>query len=330
MSYRIRPGSAVPKNVRRLARRELDRSLAALADPGELGLEETVHDVRKRCKKVRAVLRLARPGLGRDYARADAGVRDAGRELSALRDAHATLATFDELVAATGADRADGDGLARVRRGLAARAEAADDAGAERPLALAAERLAAVRRRVPRWSPDDDVAILLGGLEANYARARRAFRTALHDPADESLHEWRKRAKYGWNHARLLYPVAPSVLGPMAKRLKDLSDGLGDDHDLAVLRALIVAAPGDFGGAASERAVALIDGARADLQDRCQRLGARLYAEPAPAFRKRVGRYWAAWQALGRERPAGEIGDLASEPADRPPHAADLLAAVAR
>ena len=251
-------------------------------------------------------------------------------ELSALRDAHATLATFDELVAATHADRADEDALARVRRGLVGRAGAAGDADAERPLAGAAERLAAVRRRVPRWSPDDDVAVLLGGLEANDALARRALGTSLHDPADESLHEWRKGAKYGWHHARLLHPVAPSVLGPMATRLKDLSDGLGDDHDLAVLRAQIVAAPRDFGGASSEHAVALIDGARADLQDRCRRLGARLYAEPAPAFRKRVGRCWAAWQALGPERPAGAIGDLASEPADRPPHAADLLAAGAR
>ena len=250
-------------------------------------------------------------------------------ELSALRDAHATLATFDELVAVH-ADRADEGALARVRRGLVGRAGAAGDADAERALAGTAERLAAVRRRVPRWSPDDDVAVLLGGLEANDALARRALGTSLHDPADESLHEWRKRAKYGWHHARLLHPVAPSVLGPMATRLKDLSDGLGDDHDLAVLRAQIVAAPRDFGGASSEHAVALIDGARADLQDRCRRLGARLYAEPAPAFRKRVGRCWAAWQALGPERPAGAIGDLASEPADRPPHAADLLAAGAR
>jgi hypothetical protein len=56
----------------------------------------------------------------------------------------------------------------------------------------------------------------------------------------------------------------------------------------------------------------------------------RRLAEPAPAFRKRLGGYWAALQTLGRERPAGEIGDLASEPADRPPHAADLLSAAAR
>lgn len=64
MSYRIRPDATVRTNVRRLARRELARALAALDEPGALGLQETVHDLRKRCKKVRGVLRLARPGLG--------------------------------------------------------------------------------------------------------------------------------------------------------------------------------------------------------------------------------------------------------------------------
>ena len=111
----------------------------------------------------------------------------------------------------------------------------------------------------------------------------------------------------------------------MGDRLKNLSDGLGDDHDLAVLRVTILAAPSDFGGASGE-AVALIDAARADLRDRCHRLGARLYAESPRDLGRRVGRYWEAWQWLGRERPVGEIGDLAGEPADRPPDGADLLA----
>ena len=66
MSYRIRPHATVRTNVRRLVRRELARALAALDDPGALGLQETVHDVRKRCKKLRGVLRLTRPGLRRE------------------------------------------------------------------------------------------------------------------------------------------------------------------------------------------------------------------------------------------------------------------------
>ena len=326
MSYLIDPGQPIPKNVRRLARRQLDGALAALAEPGDLGLEGTVHDVRKRCKKVRGLIRLVRPGLGDEYRRANAGVRDAARELSPLRDAHAMLGTLDDLIAATHADRLPGDGLNRVREGLVLRADEGGRADAGVPLERAAERLARVRRRVQRWTPDDDVAIVLAGLTDNQRRGQRAFRRVLHHPTDEALHDWRKRAKYGWHHITLLHAVAPSALGPRGKRLKDLSDALGDDHDLAVLGATILATSGDFGGrGASDQAVAVIDVVRADLQDRCARLGARLYAEAPPAYGRRVGRYWAAWHALGRERPVGEIADLARQPADRPPVVADLL-----
>lgn len=74
--------------------------------------------------------------------------------------------------------------------------------------------------------------------------------------------------------------------------------------------------PADFGDGAQE-AIALIDALRGDLQDRCHRLGARLYAKRPRAFGERVGGYWSAWHALGRERPVGAIDDLASEPAHR-------------
>ncbi len=329
MSFRIRPGASTRKNLRRLGRRELDRALAAIEDPDALGMHETVHDVRKRCKKVRAVLRLYRPGLGAEYRRANDDVRDAARELSPLRDAHATLATFDELVAATHGERLPGDALAGVRAGLARRAHDAERDDPAPALAAAGRRLARARERVDRWSPDDDVAIVLKGLAANYRDGRRAFREARDRPGDEAFHDWRKRTKYAWHHVTLLEPVAPSALRPLRRRLKDLSDGLGDDHDLAVLAAMLRSAPADFGGDGAREALALIHAARADLQDRCLRLGARIYAEPPKALRARVAGYWWAWHDLGRERPVGEIGDLASEPADRPPEATEALARAA-
>lgn len=327
MAPRLRPDASVPKNVRRLARRDLDRALAALAAPADLGLADTVHDVRKRCKRVRAVLRLARPGLGKRYAPANRDVRDAARALSSLRDAHALLATFDDLVAATHGDRLPGDALGAVREGLARGARRAEAADPEDALEEAGRLLSRARDGVGRWSPPDDPAILVEGLVANHARARRAFRAARAAPDDAALHEWRKRAKYGWHQARLLEPLAPSVLRPMAARLSDLSDGLGDDHDLAVLRASIAAAPAEFGGdAAAAEALALVDATRADLQDRCVRLGARLYAERPAALGRRVRGYWTAWDTVGRERPVGSIADLAHEPADRPAEAADVVA----
>jgi predicted component of type VI protein secretion system len=63
----------------------------------------------------------------------------------------------------------------------------------------------------------------------------------------------------------------------------------------------------------------LIDAVRADLRDRCIRLGVRLYAESPKAYARRLSRYWDARRELGRERPVGELEDLAHEPADRLP-----------
>jgi CHAD domain-containing protein len=325
MAYRIRPDDSVAKNVRRLMRRELDRALAAAASPDGRGAEEAIHEVRTRCKRMRGVLRLARPGLGDGYRTANRDVRDAARALSSLRDASALLATFDELIDATHGERLPGEGVDRVRAGLARRAARARGVDAAATLSEVGARLARVRRDVSDWAPKDDAGILLDGLAANHRRGRRAFRRARSRPDDATLHDWRKRAKYGWHHTRLLAPLAPSVLGPMAKRLKDLSDALGDDHDLAVLRATITANPDEFGGAGMDEVIALIDVTRADLLDRCLRLGARTYAEPPSALRARVAAYWAAWEEFGRERPVGEIAELAHEPADRPTAARNVL-----
>ena len=260
MSYRIRPDATVRTNVRRLVRRELARALAALDEPGALGLQETVHDVRKRCKKVRG-----RPPAGAPRARRrSTGAptpRCATRPASCRPSATPTRrsATFDELIAATHGDRLPGGALDGVRAGLVGARHEAERADACAPARRAAERLARVRERVERWSPDDDVAILLSGLVATTTgRGRRAFRALARRsaPTRPSTSGASAPSTAGTTPG-CCSPVAPSALGPLAKRLKDLSDGLGDEHDLAVLRGTILAAPADFGGRRASEAIAL-------------------------------------------------------------------------
>ena len=110
--------------------------------------------------------------------------------------------------------------------------------------------------------------------------------------------------KYGWYHARLLQPVAPSALGPLAKRLKDLSDGLGDEHDLAVLRGMILASPADFGEGA-EAAIALIDAVRG-------RPAGPLPPPRRAALRRAAASFGSAWAAtlvgVARARPRAPGG----------------------
>lgn len=84
---------------------------------------------------------------------------------------------------------------------------------------------------------------LRGGLKRTYRRGRTGRKRAFAAPTTERLHEWRKRVKYHWYHVRLLQNVWPEPMKVRRRELKVLADLLGDDHDLAVLRQLLLSAP---------------------------------------------------------------------------------------
>ena len=118
---------------------------------------------------------------------------------------------------------------------------------------------------------------------------------ALKDPSDEKLHEWRKRVKDLRYQLELLEPVWPDVMKATAEQANVLSDLLGDDHDLAVLRELLGGELKDvLSKEASETLQALIDRKRADLQHSSASLSEKLFAESPKQFESRLKVYWKA------------------------------------
>jgi CHAD domain. len=90
------------------------------------------------------------------------------------------------------------------------------------------------RERVPDLPiATDGYDAVTGGLGNPYKRARNRLDEAYEDPEFERFHEWRKRIKYHRHHTRLLRRV---WVGPMKSRraeLKELSDTIGHENDLA-------------------------------------------------------------------------------------------------
>jgi len=122
MSDRFYAGEPIATGMRRLAHDQIARALGELEDP-ELDLHETVHQVHKRCKKLRGLLRLVRPALAGDtWSRENAALRDAQRLLSDLRDAAAHIETLDALLA-SGAGRVDTQVVETARAELMTRRE---------------------------------------------------------------------------------------------------------------------------------------------------------------------------------------------------------------
>jgi CYTH domain-containing protein/CHAD domain-containing protein len=327
MGYVIDPAAPTPDEIHRIARERLGDAIERLDEViagADVDVETAIHEVRKRCKETRGLARLVRPSIGRDFRVVDRLVRGAANELSATRDAHALLATFDTLLAAllgASSEHSDGTlaGLRSVRdhqAAMAAEATASIENGDERILA-ARTLLAEARDRAVKWRIPDRWAPLGAGLAETYGEGRSWFRTAFDRPTDQHMHEWRKSVKYLWYQTRLLRNASPTVIDPLIDRLDALAEALGDDHDLAVLVARLDDDPSRFGSTDAVEDVRRLAREQQDvLRDAAVRAGATIYVESPDAFRRRMRGYWrlAVWR--GRERPVGGIAALA-EAAER-------------
>ncbi len=308
MSYQWKAGEGIADGFRRIAGEELDSAVDGLAHPEVRGVEATVHDVRKRCKKVRGLARLVRPGLAKaTFREINQAARDAAAEISSIRDAHALLASFDRLLA-NDADGVPISGIFAVRAELSRRAHEASQAvaGQHDQVQRALEGLDALRATVAEADVEDDLDVLIDGVTTTYRLGGAAMQAAVGGEDDEAFHEWRKREKDLWYAVRLISPAAPAVLDPTAKLLHVLSEDLGDDHDLAVLTDLVGVDPEAFGGAAAaEAAATLAAERRAVLQHHAAGLGVQVYAEKPKAFARRLRAYWKAWERAGHDLPGG-------------------------
>ncbi|HWF34854.1 MAG TPA: CHAD domain-containing protein [Solirubrobacteraceae bacterium] len=309
MPYRLEPGEPVRDGVRRCSREQLDRAVEELTDGIRADPVEAIHEARKALKKQRSLLRLARAAFPAAERRQEASVfREAARKLSGSRDADVMITALDDL-----AERFRGTvsqpTLAAARERLVARRdEERDRATRSGTTAAVAIDLRAARRRVDDWKlRRGGWAALAPGLERTYRRGRDAFTLAEAEPTPEHLHDWRKRVKDVWYQLRLLRPLSESTMCGQADEAHRLSELLGDDHDLWVLREALSTMDGEA-GADLGPLVRVIDHHRAEFETDAFLLGERLYAEKPKAFMRRLHRYWNAWRAESRARVSAGPG----------------------
>jgi CHAD domain-containing protein len=281
--YRVERGETAREGVARIALGRIDNALDELGGRTGSSPEVAVHSARKDMKKLRALLRLVRGQIGDDVYRREAAVfRDAGRELSGVRDADVMIATLGSLELPAGE-------VGALRQALEAHKIRTAGGGRRQAASGAVEILSAARSRVAGWPLEADGFAAFGdGLRRIYRQGRRNMRAARKDPTAESLHEWRKRSKDLWYHLLLLEEAWLPVMTSLADEAHELADRLGDDHDLAVLLEWT----NEHGSAAPIEAE--VERRRSRLQREAFAYGERLYADKPGAFVRRIGRWWAA------------------------------------
>ena len=235
-SSTIEVDASAARALRRLAGRFVRRAARALAAPEPSDV--AVHAARKDLKRARTVLRLLRPALGeRIYRRENVVLRDAAHTLNAVRDAKMLTETLQALRRSSPMLRGH-PGVSKLSGTLQA-----EQASAERRLQEHAAGLARTQQalrqlcgRAAAWHLGRQGWSLLGpALRQIYRRGRRARPNAGQHPSDASLHEWRKQVKYLRYALEMLQPVRSRKLARLARQAEQLTDELGEAHDLAVL-----------------------------------------------------------------------------------------------
>jgi len=281
-----RDDANVEAGMRRIAIEQIDKALLEASTP-LADFDKTVHQLRRRCKNLRGLLRMVRPSF-KAFKAEDGAIRTIAGQLAQIRDATVMVQTFEALMQGT-----EEGPNPQLRSTLIERSSSMllqiDQSTMLREFCVA---LLAMRHRANSWTLQQKrFAALAGGIEDTYRALRRGMHAAAADGDPAVLHAWRKQAKYHRHQVMLLRRYAPDVLDGRSRLLAELAELLGGHHDLAVLVEVL---GGRVTGnpVALEQVAALASERQAKLATDAFALGGQLAAERPRDLTERLKRYW--------------------------------------
>lgn len=296
MTFELQVQKRLQNQLRQLVRNQIEGAIEEIDVRSEAALDHAIHEIRKRLKRIRAVLRLVRGDIGKQNFRAEnQRFRDIARPFTEARDARVLLDTLNELQKLSGPESI-ADPFYQMRTKLADQLQAIHQRVIVEAHAFstARTRLIEADQHVKKWlSVPNRWSVLGDGLQRTYKQSRKAFRKAKSSPEPIPRHEWRKLIKYLGYQIELFRPVWTDELSTIWQNLDQMGKLLGEDHDLAVLRATIT----KWQQAATptqeiELLTPSIDQRQSDLQQQATSIGERFFAASPKIFVQSLKSSW--------------------------------------
>ncbi len=302
MAFHFKKKESPTKAVRRLSRERIGKAMDYLRRCDRLA---AIHSVRKEIKKVRATLGLVRGKMGENtYRKRIKTLRAASKRLQDPRDARVRPQALERLVEHF-KNRLPVRPFAGIKKVLKqnCRAEVREFRKGK-SVAVVGRLLRKINRRASDLKVKaDGWTAIQPGLQESYSHGRKAYETAFNGTTPENLHQWRKHVQDLWHQLRLLQSIQPEKLRAAADEMKMLSQYLGDDHDLVMLRRFVVRYCARRHAREVKVLDKLVDLRQKELRSAAFTLGSRFYAEKPPSFCRRLENYWRVWHA-GRKSKA--------------------------
>lgn len=314
MAYRFKLNRHPAREIRRIGLSQIDLALKELSEADEQ--HKSVHQARKGFKRVRSLLHLARFAIDKTtFKEQNRRFRDISRTLSGARDKQAMIECVTKLQIRFGLDW-NVPAVTGVKSWLYEQRRNAERELSKgvRPIAVAA--LTEARVSFAGMQISGELEDLMVGLQDCYEAGRRTRKKAYAKNVDEDFHEWRKRVQQHWRHMKLLSRAWPEVMHVRIEAARELSQFLGDDHDLHFLTHLVRENGPDL---ADEKDVAqFLEGChmrQQELRALARHRGARLFGEPSKSFRRRITTYWKESQKVekdDREAASNGLGEYSN------------------
>jgi CHAD domain-containing protein len=243
MPFSIRPDRALTAQFRKAARRQL-RHATKILDERPDGLDEAIHEARKRLKRVRSLYRLVSRETPKFYARENARLRDIAASLSTLRDASALVETATYLQDRA-RDAEETEAIGRIVAVLAARRNqiAATDTDIE---AMVPDTIVALKAAINAVGEIEFAGghrkhgrVLARGWSDTIRKAHKALAACEEKVSAEAFHTLRKRTQDYRAYHKLLSPLWPAAMAAKYEVASRLIDLLGRVNDLELLCDLV-------------------------------------------------------------------------------------------
>jgi CHAD domain-containing protein len=300
MAFKLKEKKGLDGQFQEITSELIDEALGALSQRSAATRGRGVHTARKKFKKLRAVLRLIRNGLGdKTYDREDNCLRKSAKPLSSVRDADAMIESLDGLLDHFG-DQVTKGSFKTLRNKLVSRRRELRKEILEKQDVMSKVSVSTkkAQKRIRDWpSLPDRFDIFNRALRDSYQQGQRDMKVVLRRPTDENFHEWRKSVKYLRYQLQLFEAIWPPLISEMVEQAHLLTNALGADHDLVVLGDLSQdELKESMNDEEAELLSALINKRRAELKNEALALGQRFYAEKPRQFSQRLKDYWKVWQ----------------------------------
>jgi CHAD domain-containing protein len=243
MPFSIRPDRAFTAQFRRAARRQL-RNAIKILDERPHGIDDAIHQARKRLKRVRSLYRLVSREMPEFCGRENARLRDIAASLSTLRDAAALVETATYL-RDRARDAEEAEAIGRIVAVLAARRDQIagmhSDVDAIVPDTIRALKTAIMALEDVHFagSRRKHGQLLAKGWSDTVRKARKAIGSCQRRTSAEAFHTLRKRTQDYRAYHRLLSPLWPAAMAAKYDVVSGLIDLLGRVYDLELLCDLV-------------------------------------------------------------------------------------------